>query len=278
MVKKTWIIFVFLFIIIGCQKPINAYKKSIEAVLIPTELIQVEASCQSTVLKLDEWLLTDLPAPTELTIMISDFKQQVYELNEVILQVNPLEEDLSDTHKNLIEVMSLYSEIAQRAEDITTITHDLNTLLVAVKDTNDQIMQITLSGNPTSLKYNQALSDFAKGREEELKLFDLDIAEQVLSEEQLDTVFLKDAIEKAKLTSEDIKNLEAVSETDVKVNQLLSLMYEQILGMYELALNNKDAIEWSNQYQVFDAYGNEKKELILSYLEIWQSKTGIILK
>ncbi len=273
MMKKIVNVLIHMFLLVlllgGCS-PQDAYLNEVEAIYLPAKLENIETGFQNMCIQINKWLLTKEAIPSELSNNMSTLKQETYSLDEGIRSIVTSEEELATAHLSLIEAINAYTEMFKNVDELIKHVENMNTLEAMVEHTEKQILDVILSGDPTSIEYNQGLSDFAKEHNGELVLFNLQRAQELLSAKKLDQVLIEDAIKGSKQTILKMQDLETFSETDKKVNGLLMLMYEQILDMYVYALSNQKFIEWTNGYEDFDAYAKEEEQRIKNHLQVWR--------
>lgn len=267
-----------LILLVGCQKPIGVYKKAVNEILLPSKLNEIELQCQNITQELDQWLRSDATELRDISTDINIYKQMIVQLQEDMSPIKLSDEYVKTVHQYVVNILTIYAEIALKSEEVSVALYDLEAQKANIENTNEQILQAILSGTPTTLTYNQELADFISVHEEALKLFDLESSKQMLERKSLDVELISDALKKSRIIIEEMETLETFSETDEEINKLLVLMYNQIYGMYEYALKNQAIIEWSNQYETFSDYVQEKNLLIISNIRLWEKETELTLE
>lgn len=283
---KNWnrliiVLLVLIFTFAGCQKPIDAYKKTVNDLSLPSKLKDIKATGRDIITQTDKLISQDIieqQSYDDLSNKIIDYKNNITDLQTQIDNINHSDEDITNTHNMLVSALEGYIQIGDQAQNVLTLDKSLDDDYKKVGDTNQELMDIALSGNPTSLEYNQELNDFMNNNIDDLKLFDLETAKELLSAKDIDIDYINSFISKSGDLFTQFQGIKTYNDTDERVKNLLIQMYEQILDMYNIVINNKDLIEWSNSYSTFSEGVNEDVKENEDNITNWASNVGIQLE
>ncbi|MBC7960463.1 MAG: hypothetical protein H7X94_11390 [Vallitaleaceae bacterium] len=277
--KRTSILillFCILFLV-GCQKSIQHYKKAVEEILLPSKFMAFDEKCLLLGEQIDAYLAegseTEIqPIVEEMEILLDQFTQLQADLDRLPV-TDPYISDLH--HLASLAVLS-YQELLNESDEFVQTLSILSQMEADIETVHSDLMNLILSGTPTTLEYNQALTDFTTVHEEELKLFDLEVATSYLSSKTIKVAKLKEALGTADQTIKEMETIQTYSETDVQVNGLLVQLYERIYEMYQTIIAHQEIIELTNGYEDFSEY--LQGPLNKASLEVlaWEKAVGIV--
>jgi len=281
-------VLMLMVLLAGCYQPIKNYKQDIHKIAIPNSLEEMEVLSSECTQRLNDIILDSSSQ------QFSDFNEKLEFLgyHDLETSINNLKDLLQKTllsceelkitdqyiaiHQMLLDILSKYKEEIYYLDEVAKANKDILKMHYDVQSFNDQILEVTLSGKPTSIEYKTALEDFVKANHDLLKLFDNEYAKAVLSGASLDEKSMIVSIKEARDLIEDLRLIQTFNHTDGIIHNLLIQMYERILDMYDYTLNHKEIIEWSNQYKSFSDYAEVQKQSITRDMKEWEKAIDIL--
>lgn len=270
-------------LLVGCQQPIKDYKKFAKEMSLPHTLNEIEKLSSECAQKLDEFILNstngnneELEGYSELDSCIISLKELVDNTMIKCENIEIIDQNVIETHQILLDALLKYEEEIIYLEEVTLANKDINDMQLDIQKLNDKILEVTVSGNPTSIEYKHGLEEFVEMNHETLKLFDVEHAKDVLGTFSLDEQFIINSVENARQTIETLKQVKTYNITDVTIHNLLIQMYERILDMYDYTIEHYEIIEWSNQYETFSEYIELQQQGIAKDINKWQKASGML--
>jgi len=273
-------LFIIIILFVGCSQPINKYKKVIDEISLPYTLEEIEKLSSECADKLDDFVLeaSGISEINEKLKGYDDLNRNIERLKELVsstisscneININDINV-MTEIHPILLRGLLKYEDIVFYLEEVARINKDMLEMLADVHELSNQVLEINYSGSLTSIAYKTALSEFVEANYEHTKLFDSEYAKEILGTYPLDEQLLSKSLKEARQMVEALKEVECFNHTDATVHSLLIETHQRMLDMVDYALNNKEIVEWSNQYKKFSDYFDVQKQTIDEDIFEWE--------
>jgi len=261
---------VLLMVLVGCHQPEN-YAKNIEKLKITSRLTDLEAQINDFSQTLEAYLndITNEQVNNDIINELDAIKTLFAEINRDCESLDPKDEHLIDANRNLKEALVNYETLINNMASLYNVTYDLDRYIDEIQTLNQQLFDVSFSGEPASEQYKEALGEFMNSNT--LELMYVSNVEALLRGTSINKEQLKTYLSNASISKDNLMLITTYNKSDEKIHHLIITIYEKIIEMFNYVLENIEIIEWINGYHSFDDYYQEQTKIINEYLSKWQS-------
>lgn len=261
---------VLLMVLVGCHQPEN-YAKNIQKLKINSRLTDLEAQINDFSQALEANLndITNEQINHDIINELDAIKTLFAQINNDCESLDPKDEHLIEANRNLKEALVNYEALINNMALLYNVTYDLDQYIDEIQMLNQQLFEVSFSGEPASEQYKEALGEFMNSNT--IELMDISNVEALLRGTSINKEQLNNYLSNASISKDNLMLITTYNKSDEMIHTLIITIYDQIIEMFNYVLDNIEFIEWMNGYHSFGDYYQEQTKIINEYLSKWQS-------